>query len=162
MDDDEFKRRVIADGVKRLFEQDAVYVCDFKRVTKMANVVPPSDLASWWQANHCKDWSEIDSEMRMEIFKRTLTAFVHERMPIDAVDECLGLSPKPVERKRLTSTGFQPRKGDAMNEMFDNVVDDMAARVVRSVDERVDKIIDARLAEKTKPGFLARMLGAGS
>lgn len=159
MDDNEFKRRVIADGVKNLFQQENVCVCDSRKVVKMANVVPPADLASWWQLHHCRSWGEIDSEMRIEIFKRTMTTFVHDRMPIDAVDICLGLSPAPVKRKRLTSTGFQPRT-DGINEMFDNVVDDMAARVVRSVDERVDKIIDARLAEKTKPSFLRRLLGA--
>lgn len=159
MDDDEFKRRVIADGVKRLFERGHISVCDFEKVTRMANVVPPADLASWWQLNHCKEWSEVDSEMRMAIFKRTLTAFVHDRMPIDAVDECLGLSPTSTEVLRLTSSDLKPRD-DGINKMFDNVVDDMAARVVRSVDDRVDKIIEDRLAKKTKPNLLLRLLGA--
>ena len=159
MDNDEFKKRVIADGVKNLFEQSYVSICDFDRVTRMAKVVPPADLDAWWHLHHCKPWTEIDSEMRMEIFKRTLTTFVHDRMPIDAVDECLGLSPKPTEVRQLTSAGFQPQ-GDGIEDMFENVVDNMAARVVRSVDERVEKIIEEQLAQKTKPNFLLRMLGA--
>ncbi len=159
MDDDEFKRRLISDGVKRLFEQHSVCVCDFKEVSKVANVIPPPELASWWSINHCKTWTDVDPDLRMEIFKRTLTAFVDNRMPLEAIDDCLGLTPAPMERKRLTSTGFQP-PGDGINEMFDNVVDDMAARVVRSVDERVEAVIEAHLAKKTKPGFLQRLLGS--
>ena len=161
MDDDEFKRRLISDGVKRLFEQTHVSVCDFKEVSKVANVIPPSELASWWSINHCKTWTDVDPDLRMEIFKRTLTAFVRNRMPLEAVDDCLGLAPAPMEQKQLGSIGFQPQ-GDGIEEMFDNVVDNMAARVVRSVDERVEAVIEAHLAKKTKPGFLARILGAGS
>lgn len=156
MDDDEFKRRLISDGVKRLFEQRSVCVCDFKEVSKVANVIAPPELASWWSINHCKDWTDVDPDLRMEIFKRTLTAFVHNRMPLEAIDDCLGLAPPP--KKPLQLTSIHPA-GEGIENMFDNVVDDMAARVVRSVDERVEAVIEAHLAKKS-PGFLRRLLGA--
>ena len=169
MDDDEFKQRVVADGVRKLFDGGHVCVCDFKRVTKLAGVTAPHVLQEWFQNNHCTNWGEIDPEMQREIMKRTLTAFVHNRMPLESIDVCLGLSaaPEPTQPFRLATP--EPHPDSPLASMARDIVDPMtreierqATKLVRSVDERIDKIIDERLTEKTKPGFFARMIGSGS
>ncbi len=169
MDDDEFKRRVIADGVRKLFDGGHVCVCDFKRVTRLAGVTAPYTLQQWFQNNHCTDWGEIDSEMQREILKRTLTAFVHNRLPLDAIDECLGLSAAPAQAEPLRLATPEPHPKSPLASMAKDIADPitheverLAKEMVRSVDERIDRIIENRLAEKTKPGFFARMLGSGS
>lgn len=165
MDDMSFRSQLIGDALKKMFSDRHVSSCLFREATKLAKVHPPADLVSWFSIHHCDDWSEFTGDMKREILARTLTAFVHDRVPVEAIDDCLGMSGTDrISRPLLTTSETHPDSplASMAKEIIDPItqeVERQAKDLVRSVDERVEKIIEARLAEHRKPSFFRRLLG---
>jgi len=83
---DTFKQQTIITALKDMFQGTYFNICTIDKCLKIANAIPRATDYDCLSALHCVHWKNMPSELREEVYNRTLAMFSQSSFDFSILD----------------------------------------------------------------------------